>query len=82
MRRALSGSTETGATTVHVAAPTVSVTPTVMATLPTLDAPLEVIDVGRVNGAFAFRMIVRRDAGLITEVQATPTEFVPLGAFE
>jgi len=80
VRRALSGSTETGATTVHVAAPTVSVTPTVM--LPTLDAPLEVIDVGRVNGAFAFRMIVRRDAGLITEVQATPTEFVPLGAFE
>ena len=53
-----------------------------MATLPALDGPLEVLDIGRVNGAFGFRMTVKRDAGLITEVQATPTEFVPLGAFE
>ena len=51
-------------------------------TLPALDGPLEVLDIGRVNGAFGFRMTVKRDAGLITEVQATPTEFVPLGAFE
>lgn len=71
-----------GASVVHIAAPSVSVMPVIKATLPALDGPLEVLDIGRVNGAFGFRMTVKRDAGLITEVQATPTEFVPLGAFE
>jgi hypothetical protein len=84
LRRALSGSAEVGATTVHVASPDVHITPTVMATLPALDQPLQVLDVGRQNGAYEWRLtgIKRDDQGRIVDAQMTPERFIPLESFE
>jgi len=60
-----------------------SATPALSVTLAPPAGPLEVLDIGRQNGAYSFKMTVKRDgAGLITDVQATPTEFVPLEAFK
>jgi hypothetical protein len=84
LRRAL-GTTEAGAPVVHVAAaaaPVVNISPVVEAMLPMPSEPVEVIDIGRQNGAYEFRMRVSRNAqGQITDAVVSPEKFIPLESF-
>jgi hypothetical protein len=63
--------------------PSAPATPAVSVTLAPPTEPVEVLDVGRANGAYQYRMRVTRDAnGLITDAVMSPERFVPLGAFK
>lgn len=80
------GGYQAGTPSVHVDVQpaAVTVTPVIRASLPMPDTPIEVFDVSRANGAYSFRMAVKRDAatGLIADVSIVPERFFPLGAFQ
>ena len=84
LRRALEGA-QAGVPAVHVDVQpaAVSISPVIRATLPMPEGPIEVLDVGRQNGAYEFRMRVTRNAeGLITDATVSPEKFIPLESFK
>jgi uncharacterized protein YbbK (DUF523 family) len=78
----MAGDAPPGAAVVNVQPAAVNISPEIRATLPMPSEPVEVVDIGRQNGAYEFRMRVTRNAqGQITDAVVSPEKFIPLESF-